>query len=449
MHVAAIVRSYRDLPMILYHFQIKERDEPRPRAGVLRTREFIMKDSYTFDRDAEGLDVGYGKHVEAYDRIFDRARARVVPRRVRRRDDGRLRRARVHGAVPGGRERRRARARLRGERRGRERRRRSRSSCRRRSSAARRRHAGPDDDRAGRRRARRAARAAAQGAPGDRRGPRARRGLRARRPPRQRDQAAQRAAATTSARRARTSSRAVGPAGFLGPVGRRRPDPARRRGRARRATSPARNEPDLHLAASSPAATSRRARRRAHASRRATPSTGTRSASSPRSRSATSSSSARATPSRSARPTSTRTARSSSIWMGSYGIGPARIAAAAVEQFADEHGISWPRSLAPWDVHVVAPRQARAPTSAALAEELYGELQEPASTCCSTTATPAPGEKFADAELLGCPAAPDRRQALARVRRGRGAGAARARGAARCRSRASRRRRRELWRDRP
>ena len=53
-HVAAAVRSYRDLPLILYHFQVKERDEPRPRAGVLRTREFIMKDSYTFDRDADG-----------------------------------------------------------------------------------------------------------------------------------------------------------------------------------------------------------------------------------------------------------------------------------------------------------------------------------------------------------------------------------------------------------
>jgi prolyl-tRNA synthetase len=71
-HVAQVVRSYRDLPQILYHFQIKERDEPRPRAGVLRTREFIMKDSYTFDRDAAGLDVGYEKHRQAYDKIFDR-----------------------------------------------------------------------------------------------------------------------------------------------------------------------------------------------------------------------------------------------------------------------------------------------------------------------------------------------------------------------------------------
>ena len=71
-HVANAVRSYRQLPMILYHFQVKERDEPRPRAGVLRTREFIMKDSYTFDRDAEGLQVGYDKHAEAYARIMDR-----------------------------------------------------------------------------------------------------------------------------------------------------------------------------------------------------------------------------------------------------------------------------------------------------------------------------------------------------------------------------------------
>src|SRR5690349_4595603 len=71
-HVAQVVRSYRDLPLILYHFQTKGRDEARPRAGVLRTREFIMKDSYTFDRDAAALDVGYDKHREAYDKIFDR-----------------------------------------------------------------------------------------------------------------------------------------------------------------------------------------------------------------------------------------------------------------------------------------------------------------------------------------------------------------------------------------
>jgi prolyl-tRNA synthetase len=71
-HVSREVRSYRDLPKILYHFQVKERDEPRPRAGVLRTREFIMKDSYSFDRDAEGLEESYRRHIRAYDRIFDR-----------------------------------------------------------------------------------------------------------------------------------------------------------------------------------------------------------------------------------------------------------------------------------------------------------------------------------------------------------------------------------------
>jgi prolyl-tRNA synthetase len=72
LHVASAVRSYRDLPLILYHFQIKERDEARPRAGVLRTREFIMKDSYTFDRDREGLEEQYEKHAGAYARMCDR-----------------------------------------------------------------------------------------------------------------------------------------------------------------------------------------------------------------------------------------------------------------------------------------------------------------------------------------------------------------------------------------
>src|ERR687895_197884 len=69
MHVAQVVRSYRDLPLILYHFQVKERDEPRPRAGVLRTREFVMKDSYSFDRDEPGLNESYEKHVAAENEV--------------------------------------------------------------------------------------------------------------------------------------------------------------------------------------------------------------------------------------------------------------------------------------------------------------------------------------------------------------------------------------------
>src|ERR687892_354035 len=76
-HVAREIRSYRELPKILYHVQVKERDEARPRAGVLRTREFTMKDSYSFDRDAEGLDRSYELHRRAYARIFDRCGLRT------------------------------------------------------------------------------------------------------------------------------------------------------------------------------------------------------------------------------------------------------------------------------------------------------------------------------------------------------------------------------------
>jgi prolyl-tRNA synthetase len=68
----AELRSYRDRPKILYHFQTKGRDEPRPRGGLLRVREFIMKDAYSFDRDDEGLDVSFQKHAGAYRRMFDR-----------------------------------------------------------------------------------------------------------------------------------------------------------------------------------------------------------------------------------------------------------------------------------------------------------------------------------------------------------------------------------------
>jgi prolyl-tRNA synthetase len=71
-HVAREVRSYRDLPLMLFQIQTKERDEPRPRAGVLRTREFTMKDAYSFDRDEEGLARSYEQQSEAYERIFDR-----------------------------------------------------------------------------------------------------------------------------------------------------------------------------------------------------------------------------------------------------------------------------------------------------------------------------------------------------------------------------------------
>jgi len=66
------IRSYKDLPQIWYQIQTKFRDEPRPRSGVLRTRQFIMKDSYTLDIDQEGLDKGYDLHEKAYRNIFSR-----------------------------------------------------------------------------------------------------------------------------------------------------------------------------------------------------------------------------------------------------------------------------------------------------------------------------------------------------------------------------------------
>jgi prolyl-tRNA synthetase len=66
------LRSYRDLPQIWYQFQTKLRDEARPKSGILRTREFIMKDSYSFDRDEEGLDKSYDIHLDAYKKIYSR-----------------------------------------------------------------------------------------------------------------------------------------------------------------------------------------------------------------------------------------------------------------------------------------------------------------------------------------------------------------------------------------
>lgn len=66
------LRSYRQLPQIWYQIQNKFRDEPRPRSGLIRVRQFLMKDSYSFDLDAAGLDVAYQKHYDAYCRIFGR-----------------------------------------------------------------------------------------------------------------------------------------------------------------------------------------------------------------------------------------------------------------------------------------------------------------------------------------------------------------------------------------
>src|SRR5581483_11306082 len=66
------IQSYKELPQLWYHFQTKDRDEPRPRGGLLRVREFIMKDAYSFDRSEEAAFASFEKNREAYRRIFDR-----------------------------------------------------------------------------------------------------------------------------------------------------------------------------------------------------------------------------------------------------------------------------------------------------------------------------------------------------------------------------------------
>jgi prolyl-tRNA synthetase len=90
------------------------------------------------------------------------------------------------------------------------------------------------------------------------------------------------------------------------------------------------------------------------------------------------------------------------IWMGSYGIGPARIAAAAVEQLADDKGIAWPKALAPWDIEIVTLGKPGSDEAAA-AERLYDELRAAGYDVLLDDRDAGPGAKFADAELLGCP----------------------------------------------
>src|SRR5689334_23210957 len=90
------------------------------------------------------------------------------------------------------------------------------------------------------------------------------------------------------------------------------------------------------------------------------------------------------------------------IWMGSYGIGPARIVAAAVEQFADEAGISWPRSISPYDVELVGLGK-EGEEAREVAERLYDELRATGLDVLYDDRSSSPGEKFADAELLGVP----------------------------------------------
>jgi prolyl-tRNA synthetase len=263
-HVAQLVRSYRDLPLILYHFQVKERDEPRPRAGVLRTREFIMKDSYSFDRDQAGMEERYALHIGAYDRIMQRTGLRFY--RVEG-DVGMMGGVGAHEYM---------------------------------APAA----AGEDEIAL---------------APG---------------------YAANLEVAAAS-------------------------DEVERRGDGYvRNGEPLTIEPAIEIGNIFKLGT------------------------------------------RYSEPLDARYldehGHEHAIWMASYGIGPARIVAAAVEQFADEHGISWPRALAPFAVHLVALGKPGTPEQEA-ARGLYEELSTIGLSVLLDDRASGPGEKFADAELLGAP----------------------------------------------
>jgi len=400
-HVAQVVRSYRDLPLILYHFQTKERDEPRPRAGVLRTREFIMKDSYTFDRDAEGLDVGYEKHREAYDRIFDRAGLEWY--RVES-DVGMMGGTGAHEYM---------------------------APC----------PAGENDVALAPGYAANVEIASAEAAsvelpdglsapeevstPGlttvadvttklgvsagtllkaypviveDRgltlvmvRGDhrvndiKLTNALGATFRPAQEDEFAQR----------------IGPGGYIGPVGADAPillddavapgayvTGANREGYHLRGVEPGRDFPfkraDVRTVEAGDTVNGHAIRIEPAIEIGNIFKLGTRYSE----------------PLGATYLDESGTSRP--IWMGSYGIGPARIAAAAVEQFADENGISWPKAIAPFDVHLVGLGKPGTEEHA-LAEKLYGELQEAGFDVIYDDRDAGPGEKFADAELLGVP----------------------------------------------
>jgi len=402
-HISSLVRSYRDLPLILYHFQTKERDEPRPRAGLLRTREFIMKDAYTFDRDLEGLEAGYDKHIVAYDRIFDRAGLEWY--RVES-DVGMMGGFGAHEYM---------------------------APC----------PAGENDVVLAPGYAANLEVAGAQAQPVDL--PPELDTPEEVRTPGQTTVAAVAGALGVSAgallkafpvmvedrglvvvvvrgdhrvneiklqnalgapfRPAREEefAAALGPAGYIGPVGARAPvlldDAVPEAG----GFICGANAPDTHLRGVRPG--------RDFAFERGdvrTVEAGDTVNGHPiRIEPAIEVGNIFKLGTRFSEPLGAsfldEQGKPQFVWMGSYGIGPARIAAAAVEQSADEHGIAWPRALAPFDVALVGLGKAGT-EERALADRLYSELSQAGLDVLFDDRDAAgPGEKFADAELLGCP----------------------------------------------
>jgi prolyl-tRNA synthetase len=400
-HVAQVVRSYRDLPMILYHFQVKERDEARPRAGVLRTREFIMKDAYTFDRDEAGLDEGYAKHIAAYDRIFDRCGLEWY--RVES-DVGMMGGTGAHEYM---------------------------APC----------PAGENDVALAPGYAANVEIASATPRPVELPAPlpvpeevatpgattvddvarglgvpagavlkaypivAADRGLILvmLRGDHRVNEFKLRNHLHGDFRPAREDEIAdrIGPPGFIGPVGVDVPiilddavqdggyvTGANRDGYHLRGVEPGRDFPfkrgDIRRVEEGDTVAGNPIRIETAIEIGNIFKLGTRY-SVPLGASFLDESGA-----------------SHPIVMGSYGIGPARIAAAAVEQFADEQGISWPRAIAPWDVELVGLGR-EGTDELALAERLYGELETTGLEIVYDDRDAGPGEKFADAELLGVP----------------------------------------------
>jgi prolyl-tRNA synthetase len=399
-HVAQVVRSYRDLPLILYHFQIKGRDEPRPRAGVLRTREFIMKDSYTFDRDRAGLDVGYEKHREAYDKIFDRCGLEWY--RVES-DVGAMGGFGAHEYM---------------------------APC----------PAGENDVALAPGYAANVEIASAEPHPVELPEPLDAPELVStpsmttvaqvceafgvpagalikaypvivgdelklvlvRGDHRVNDIKLTNAlgAAFRPAQAAEFEDR-IGPAGYIGPIG---TDVPILMDRALSGDSyiSGSNQPDAHLRGVKPG----RDFQFTEVDVRTVVDGDTVNGHPIRIEPAIEIGNIFKLGTRYSEPLGAtyldENGRSQHIWMGSYGIGPARIAAAAVEQFADEHGISWPRALAPFDVHLVGLGKPGT-EERELAETLYGELQALGLDVIYDDRDAGPGEKFADAELLGVP----------------------------------------------
>jgi prolyl-tRNA synthetase len=405
-HVAASVRSYRDLPLILYHFQVKERDEARPRAGVLRTREFIMKDAYTFDRDREGLDAAYEKHVVAYDRMCDRCGIEWY--RVES-DVGMMGGFGAHEYM---------------------------APC----------AAGENEVALAPGYAANIEVASADPQP-------------VQLPlPLEEPEEVQTPGMTTidavarhlelpdgallkafpvvlessgemrvvivrgdhrveevklanalkeAFRPARPDEfeRRLGPAGYIGPVGDHGIpiilDGGVAVGDGANYVTGA-NKLDAHLRGVEPG----RDFAYEEADVRTVAAGDTVDGKTIRVEPAIEVGNIFKLGLRYSEPLGARyldqNGTSQPIWMGSYGFGPARTTAAAVEQFADEHGISWPRALAPFDVEIVAIGKPDS-EERALADELYGQLRGAGLDVLYDDRDAGPGEKFADAELLGCP----------------------------------------------